>query len=88
VHALDDDTVAVLRHPDGIDSIAIVARLAGAGDVDVPLTDTLRNRSWTTILTTEDPAFTPDPKPLRVHPANGSLRVTFAGPAAIVLRGA
>jgi maltooligosyltrehalose trehalohydrolase len=85
--ALDEDSLALVRHPEGVDSILVVARLAGAGSVDVPLPSPVQKRCWSTILTTEDRAFTASPRPVRVRTTPESMRVTFPGPAAVVLRG-
>jgi maltooligosyltrehalose trehalohydrolase len=85
--ALDRDSIALVRHPKGVDSILVVARRAGSGPVDVALPSALQKQCWSTILTTEDRAFTASPQPLRVQATPTAMRVTFAGPAAVVLRG-
>jgi hypothetical protein len=79
---LDDDSL-LLAYEDA--RLAAIIRLRGAGDAVVPA-------AWTdlaagkVVLTTEDPAFVSDPVPIDVHRQDGSVRVRFARPGAIVVR--
>ena len=71
--AMDDVTISV-RYP----SIAVVARLAGAGRVDRP---SWLDAGWRVELTTEDGVFgggTP--------PSLADAAITFHGPAAVIFR--
>lgn len=71
--AMDDVTVG-LRYP----SLAVVARLKGAGRVDRPA---WLDASWNVVLTTEDAAFgggTP--------PSLSEAAIAFPGPAAVIFR--
>jgi hypothetical protein len=59
----------------------ICARLRGAGTVDTRLGDAEGCRL---VLTTEDPAFAPDPAPPVIDLERGTL--TFQRPGAVILR--
>jgi maltooligosyltrehalose trehalohydrolase len=76
--ALDADAVMVARPGRG-ERFLIVARLKGAGRVEAP---SLAGAPWTTVLTTEDPAFAPDPVPIGISGA----AVDFRRPGAVVLQ--
>jgi maltooligosyltrehalose trehalohydrolase len=76
--ALDADSVMVARPGLG-QRFLIVARLRGAGCVEV---DGLAGGPWTTMLTTEDPAFAPDPMPIGID----GTAVDFRRPGAVVLQ--
>ena len=74
--ALDDATIMV-RRPGRDGDMLILARLQGAGTVNVVLTGAR------VVLTTEEPRFAPDPVPLHIDAA--SARVTFGRPGAALL---
>ena len=76
--ALDRDSVMVAR-PDSRQRFLIVARLRGAGRVEV---DALAGAPWETVLTTEDPAFAADPMPIGIE----ATAVDFRRPGAVVLQ--
>ena len=92
VAALDDATIAIRR--DGShDTLLVVVRLRGAGLVDVtpalgaPKNDTPRPLGrWQPILTSEDPAFSPDPSPPEFEDAVNMRIVRFVRPSAVILR--
>jgi maltooligosyltrehalose trehalohydrolase len=86
--ALDEDTVALWRRPPGVHPVVLVARLRGAGQVEVEAktAGTIASRSWEVVLTTEDPRFAEDPNPMSVEAGEGRLAVTFSRPGAILLR--
>jgi maltooligosyltrehalose trehalohydrolase len=75
--ALGADSVMVAR-PGVRQRFLIVARLRGAGRVEV------RDLAgaWKTLLTTEDPAFAPDPMPIGID----GTAVDFRRPGAVVLQ--
>jgi maltooligosyltrehalose trehalohydrolase len=80
--ALDESTVRLTRSdPAGSGSFVICARLRGAGTVDTRLGDAEGCRL---VLTTEDPAFAPDPAPPVSDLERGTL--TFQRPGAVILR--
>ena len=82
----DAGTVAVLYGAADAPALAVVARLAGAGRVGVPVGGGAR-RPWQLVLTSEDPGFSRDARPPIVEDApGGRLAVGFDGPAAIVVR--
>jgi len=86
--AIDDSTVALWRYAStgASDAMLIVVRLAGGGTVNVPLSPVQATGRWTTVFCTEDASFVEEPAPIRVELAATSVRVSFARPAAIVLR--
>jgi maltooligosyltrehalose trehalohydrolase len=66
----------------------VVARLRGAGVVDLQGHAFTQEavRGWVPVLTSEDPAFSPEPAPVEVECSGIAPVIRFAGPAAIVLR--
>ena len=92
VAALDDATIAIRR--DGPhDSFLVVVRLRGAGVVDVTPAlgagqgdRTGATGRWLPMLTSEDPAFSPDPSPPAFEDAIGAPVVRFARPSAVILQ--
>jgi maltooligosyltrehalose trehalohydrolase len=87
---LDEGTLLLRRQaPDGRLLVGVV-RLTGRGGVaaDTALPgDTAGDPEvgWRRLMTTEDPAFAPDPNPLAVVWNRRSVRVEFHRPAAVVL---
>lgn len=91
--ALDDATIAIQR--DGSrDAFLVVARLKGAGVIDLGHgrfgarssdSDALAGR-WEMVLTSEDPAFSPDPSPPDFDRTEQGLAMRFHRPSAVVLR--
>ncbi|MEZ5287378.1 MAG: malto-oligosyltrehalose trehalohydrolase [Vicinamibacterales bacterium] len=83
--ALDADTLAIVRTaPDQV--LAVIVRVRGAGEVSLATVPTSPGRAqgrWHVRLTTEDPAFSPDPHPPILDEAGESIR--FARPAAVIL---
>jgi maltooligosyltrehalose trehalohydrolase len=92
VTAPDAGTIALLRETTE-DSFLIVVRLRGAGSSPLPPEWTTPPRggaappldAWLPVLTSEDPAFTPDPMPPAFDPG-APASVRFARPSAIVLK--
>jgi maltooligosyltrehalose trehalohydrolase len=76
--ALDDDTVIVHRDG-GARSIAVVARLRGAGRVNAGVQCGARE----VLLDTEDPEFAEDPTPPRIDADTGAIE--FARPGAVLI---
>jgi maltooligosyltrehalose trehalohydrolase len=86
-----DGATLVLQRTAGRDAIVNVVRLAGAGPVDLDALNvpgpSRRPPGWTCLLTTEDPAFSPDPLPPDIAwRSDAGPVVTFARPAAVVFR--
>jgi len=83
--APDANTVALVFGARGAPDLAVVARLVGAGRVE--LAAGAAGRPWQVALTSEDDGFSSDRRSpvVRDAPA-GRLAITFDGPAAIVLR--
>jgi maltooligosyltrehalose trehalohydrolase len=76
--------LAVVRTAPGAPPVAVVASLRGRGPVAA---DGLpAGRDWQVVLTTEDPAFDPDPVPIGVDRSGGGLTLVFDRPGAVVLR--
>jgi maltooligosyltrehalose trehalohydrolase len=76
--ALDDDTVFFTRgDDDGGPTFAVCVRLRGAGAVAIG-----KGEVGDPVLTTEDPAFATDPKPVRIDRREGTIE--FARPGAVV----
>jgi len=88
--AIDDSTLAMWRRAPGevANPFLVVVRLAGGETVDVPLPSAVSNGRWTTLFCTEDASFVDEPAPIRLELTAATVRVTFARPGAIVLRGA
>jgi maltooligosyltrehalose trehalohydrolase len=87
--AIDSGTLAVRRHPVSGAAVLTVVRLAGAGPVEVPsrfLAGTPAGR-WERILTTEDPEFAPEPRPIVVRQDEAALSIRFERPGGVILRG-
>jgi maltooligosyltrehalose trehalohydrolase len=80
--AVDADTI-VMRREEGNERFVIVVRLTGAGTVTVdtgaPCTGA------TTVLTTEDPRFAFDSRPMRVDTDRGRVEIVFHRPGAVIL---
>jgi maltooligosyltrehalose trehalohydrolase len=92
VTALDAATLA-MRFDSTADAFLVVARLTGTGLVVLPgeldegrerESDAIWSR-WQPILTSEDPAFSPDPAPLQFDDTTSAPTIRFARPSAIVL---
>jgi maltooligosyltrehalose trehalohydrolase len=75
--ALDDATIMVRRSAGGGGDMLIVARLQGAGRASVEFTGAR------VVLTTEEPRFAPDPKPVHLDAAASAM--TFERPGAVLL---
>ncbi len=87
--ALGDDTIGVQRKGAGGEQVVIVARLRGRGTVDLgKSTLTAGVSQWTTIMTSEDAAFSPSPAAPAVDCRGSAPVIRFTGPAAVVLRSA
>ncbi len=93
VAALDEATIAIRR--DGpADTFLVVVRLKGAGATDLSrglLNGRASDRDsragrWQLMLTSEDPAFSPDPSPPAIDGETEPARVLFMRPSAIVLK--
>jgi maltooligosyltrehalose trehalohydrolase len=93
VEALDEATVA-MRRDRGRDSVLIVARLKGAGDVALASHGRAAGASvwdpapghWQVVMTSEDPAFAPEPAPPDADCTRPAPTIRFVRPSAVVLR--
>jgi maltooligosyltrehalose trehalohydrolase len=93
VAALDDATIAIRR--DGShDAFLVIARLRGSGVIDLRHGrfsahssdgEALAGR-WEMVLTSEDPAFSPDPSPSDFDWTEQGLTIRFLRASAVVLR--
>jgi maltooligosyltrehalose trehalohydrolase len=83
VEALDEASIAMWREADDGDAILLVARLAGAGSVSVRVD---APAAWSTVLTTEDAAFSSTESCPDIQPTQDGLTLSFPSPAAVVLR--
>jgi maltooligosyltrehalose trehalohydrolase len=87
VAALDEATLAVRLGPRVSRQLLLVVRLAGADEVRVfPSALALsEGAAWRERLSTEDPAFATDSRPIRVDVERTSIVIAFARPGALVL---
>jgi maltooligosyltrehalose trehalohydrolase len=85
--ALDADTIALRRRTRNGDHVLVVIRLRGTGTVSLGETPSERG-PWTLVLTSEDTHFSERPSPPRLDGTGAARTVTFAGPAAMILRAA
>ena len=85
--ALDDDTIA-MRRADGDEVFWVVARFRSAGLADLSSAVSERDDTgaeWTVVLTTEDPLFVGDARPLDIDERQGPL-IRFHRAGAVILR--
>jgi len=78
-----DDALVVEYTGDGR-TLLLVARLRGAGAVE-PAPPAGGVRRPRPLLSTEDPAFTTDARPVALDPAGHATRLSFARPGAVLL---
>jgi maltooligosyltrehalose trehalohydrolase len=86
VEALDADTLALRRRALTGGDLLLVARLRGSGTVQVAGA-AADGAAWRRRCTTEDPSFASNGRVPRVEAGTGRVRIDFAGPAAVLLRG-
>jgi maltooligosyltrehalose trehalohydrolase len=90
VEAVDDDTLAFRREAaDGRETVLIVSRLCGNGTATLGRQDgglVTPGDRVETLLSTEDPAFAPDNRPIEVVESGEALSILFHRPGAIVLK--
>jgi len=93
VAALDDATIAI-RRGGSHDAFLVVARLMGAGVIELGHgpssarssdSDTLAG-PWKLVLTSEDSPFSPDPSPPGIDWTEQGMAIRFLRPSAVVLR--
>ncbi len=77
--------LAVLRRAPAAAPLLVVIQWSGGGDVTVD--DQLAPGSWDVVLSTEDERFAPDPQSPEVVAAGAPVRIRFARPGAMLLRG-
>ncbi|MGE3189668.1 MAG: DUF3459 domain-containing protein, partial [Vicinamibacterales bacterium] len=82
VRAIDPATIAMRRRRRVGGDLLVVARLAGAGAVTVPIA---AGGPWRVRLSTEADHVVADPAPARIHDESGRLVVSFERPGAVVL---
>jgi maltooligosyltrehalose trehalohydrolase len=84
--ACDAGTVALAFGAPAAPDLLVVARLAGAGQVELSSAGD-SPRAWQLVLTSEDPGFAQGARPPAVEEQpDGQLVATFTGPAAVVVR--
>ncbi|MEZ5292318.1 MAG: malto-oligosyltrehalose trehalohydrolase [Vicinamibacterales bacterium] len=86
--AIDADTLVLVRRGTAGERVLVVVRLTGAGPVDLAGHRAVAGGGpWTTVLTSEDAAFAPDPVAPIIERSADGLRLRFGRPGAVVLRG-
>lgn len=85
---LDADSLLIVRMAGDGAAIAVVARLRGAGGVQLGRATLPRRRArrWDIILTTEDPKFCEDPQPVTIDLSGAAPHLVFARPGAVIMR--
>jgi maltooligosyltrehalose trehalohydrolase len=86
VTAVGRDALAI-AYGRGGRALAVVVRLAGAGPVERPRGPN-EQRPFRLVLSTEDPALAPDPRPVSITASAGALVIGFARPGAVILENA
>jgi maltooligosyltrehalose trehalohydrolase len=86
--APDEATIVVRRTGAAGVIVLIVARLQGAGTIDLGESDGTRGESvaWDCLLTSEDVDFSPTPAPPLVDCSGRAPTISFPGPSAVILR--
>ena len=85
--ALDDETLA-MRRADGDEVFWVIARFRSAGVADLSAATEASGDAgteWTVVLTTEEPLFAVDPRPLEVDERGGPL-IRFERAGAVILK--
>jgi maltooligosyltrehalose trehalohydrolase len=82
--ALGEDALC-LRRVDGRDALIVAVQLRGSGGHSLGPGAGDDPRRWSLLLSTEDPAYAPDPAPPALDLATITLR--FSRPGAVVLKG-
>jgi maltooligosyltrehalose trehalohydrolase len=85
VSAPGEDSVAS-EYRAGGRALLVAVRLRGAGPIEPRPQALARPAAWTTVLTSEDPAFAPDPRPPVLDLGRDRLLLGFERPGAVVLR--
>jgi maltooligosyltrehalose trehalohydrolase len=85
VSALGEDSLAI-EYRAGGRALLLAVRLRGAGPIEPRPQALAAEAAWTTVLTSEDPAFAPDPRPPVLGLGRGRLLLGFERPGAVVLR--
>jgi maltooligosyltrehalose trehalohydrolase len=85
--APDPDTL-IVRRAAGEDVFWIVARMGDPGPVDLAAAtgESLRDRRWTTVLSTEEPAYAAEPMPIHVDDDFDGPLVRFERAGAVILK--
>ena len=87
--APDPAVIVFRRSAERGDAVWTVARLAGAGDVDlgaIGAGELVESSEWDVVLTTEDPMFALDPVPPVIDRQPGGPIVRFGRPGAVILK--
>jgi maltooligosyltrehalose trehalohydrolase len=84
VSAVAETGIVLCRRIASGPEIVVVVQLRGAGDID--LGSHAKSDKWETILDTEDPRFSPDPRPISVRQADAAPTIRFKRPGAVILR--
>ena len=85
---LDPDTIGVRRHA-ADETMWIVVRLRGSGDVDLSKASCARDdagKVWRPVRTTEDPAFVDERAPIRTTMTAEGPTVHFQRPGGVIFR--
>jgi maltooligosyltrehalose trehalohydrolase len=84
--ALGADTVGLRRLAANGDHVLVVARVRGAGAVDLGPLAPPAAAAWSTVFTSEDAGFSAGGSGVDIDTAGPAPLVRFAGPAAVILR--
>ena len=84
---LDAHTVVVEGHGAGATVHACICRLRGGGTVRYLPGPALERKAWRLALSTEDPAYVAEPRPIDVLDAPAGIQLTFPRPGAVILLG-
>jgi len=86
--AWDEDTLVVRQQAKDGTNLLLIARLRRAGDFrSVPGRIFSGVEAWEVLLHTEEACFTAESAPLAIEAKGDSVRVTFSGPGALLMRG-
>jgi len=83
--ALTEDTLLLCRRQNALPALLVIIQLRRNGSVSLQqLARPLPGESWHLLLSSEDPAFAPDPLPVRI--TLDAPACAFARPGAVILK--
>jgi len=84
VSAVGDSAVILHRWTAGAPTVVVAVQLRGSGTVD--FRGHASGENWEIILSTEDNAYTPDPRPIQARLSGTIPEICFQRPGAVILR--